>query len=142
MYFQLQNKQLTKLVRFTCVGTVGFGVDAAALSIFIFVFGWNPYISRVLSFGIAVPCTWILNRLWTFSSSATDNRGREYSQYFTIQTLSALLNFAIYSACIFFSTTMMKYPVLALTIGSGVAMYCNFTALQKYAFTGNGSRPH
>ena len=136
MLTKLYKKLPHKLIRFTCVGAVGFGVDAAVLTILIFDFGWGHYISRVVSFGVAVPCTWLLNRNWTFKASATTNRAREYTAYITIQTIGALLNFAIYSACIFYSSTMMRYPVLALTIGSGIAMLFNFLALQRYAFTG------
>jgi putative flippase GtrA len=90
----------------------------------------------VASFLVAVPCTWFLNRRLTFSEAATTNRTREYSIYLLIQSAGAALNFAIYSACIFFSSLMFDFPVVALAIGSVTAMLFNFVALQRYAFTG------
>jgi putative flippase GtrA len=131
-----KKKYSIKLFLFVCVGALSFILDASILSLLIFDFGWGHYISRVVSFLVAVPFSWLLNRMLTFRETATDNRKREYTLYLAIQGTGALLNFLIYSACIFFSSTMMDYPVLALAVGSGVAMLFNFTALERFAFTG------
>ena len=136
MFTQSQKETSTKAFLFLCVGTIGFIIDATVLWLLIFEFDLGHYISRALSFLVAVPCTWILNRRLTFSEAATDNRTREYSMYLLIQTTGAFLNFAIYSACIFVSSLMFNFPVLALAIGSATATLFNFAALQRYAFTG------
>ena len=141
MITQLQKNIAIKLALFLCVGTIGFIVDATVLSILIFKFDWSRYIARVASFLVAAPCTWMLNRRLTFRATATANRTREYSMYMVIQGTGALLNFAVYSACIFFSSLMFNFPVLALAIGSGTAMLFNFLALQRYAFTGQADTP-
>jgi len=137
MFTQLQKTISTKAFLFLCVGTIGFIVDATVLWILIFEFDWGHYIARAASFLVAVPCTWILNRKLTFSEAATANRTREYSIYLFIQSAGALLNFAVYSACIFFSSLLFDFPVVALGIGSVTAMVFNFVALQRYAFTGS-----
>jgi len=136
MITQVQKKIAIKIFLFLCVGTIGFIVDATILSILIFKFDWGRYISRVASFLVAVPCTWMLNRRLTFRETATDNRTREYSIYIVIQGTGALLNFAVYSACIYSSSMMFDFPVLALAIGSVTAMSFNFLAMQRFAFTG------
>jgi len=136
MFTQSQKETSTKAFLFLCVGTIGFIIDATVLWLLIFEFDLGHYISRALSFLVAVPCTWILNRRLTFSEAATNNRTREYTAYLLIQTAGALLNFAIYSGCVFFSSLMFNFPVLALAIGSATAMLFNFGALQRYAFTG------
>jgi putative flippase GtrA len=118
MLRMLYKKLPHRLFRFLCVGAIGFVIDASILSMLIFDFGWGHYVSRVVSFGVAVPFSWLLNRMWTFKGAATNNPKREYTIYMTIQATGALLNFAIYSTCIFLSSTMMNYPVLALAIGS------------------------
>jgi len=125
-----------RIVLFVCVGTIGFVLDASILSILIFDLGWGYYISRIVSFSAAVPFSWILNRMLTFRGSATTNRTREYTLYMIIQGAGALLNFTIYSACIYYSSVMKNYPVLALAIGSAIALAFNYSALQRYAFTG------
>ena len=136
MIKSLYNKLPRRLCAFLCVGAMGFVLDASILSTLIFDFGWGHYISRVVSFGVAVPFSWLLNRIWTFRSNATTNRTREYSIYLAIQATGAGLNFAIYSTCIYLSDTFMDYPVAALAIGSGFALLFNYTAVRRYAFTG------
>jgi len=131
-----QKRFPVKIFLFLCVGAIGFVLDASILSILIFDFGWGHYISRIVSFSVAVPFSWLLNRMLTFRGSATANRTREYTIYMAIQGAGALLNFTIYGTCIFFSALMKNYPVLALAIGSVVALVFNYTTLQRYAFTG------
>lgn len=133
---QLKKSTVIKILLFLCVGTIGFIVDATILQILIFKFDWGHYIARVASFLVAAPCTWALNRNLTFRETATANRTREYSMYLIIQGSGALLNFTVYSACVFFSSFMFDFPVVALAIGSGTAMLFNFVGMQRYAFTG------
>jgi putative flippase GtrA len=137
MFTQLKKTTSAQAFLFLCVGTVGFIIDATVLSILIFEFGLGRYIARAISFLVAVPCTWMLNRNLTFRKAATANRTREYSVYLFIQSTGAFLNFSVYSACIFFSSLMFDFPVLALGIASVTAALFNFAALQRYAFTGN-----
>jgi putative flippase GtrA len=132
----LQNKFSLRLFLFVCVGTISFILDATVLYILIFDLGWGYYISRVVSFLTAVPFSWLMNRMLTFRDTATDNRRREYTLYLLIQGAGALLNFVLYSVCILLSSTMKDYPVIALGIGSLVAMLFNYKALERFAFTG------
>ena len=137
MIKSLYNKLPDRLFAFLCVGIVGFAVDATILQTLIFGFDWDYYLSRLVSFAVAVLCTWLLNRTWTFKDSATDNHAREYSIYMIIQSIGASLNFAIYSACIFANEIFLSYPIAALAIGSICAMFFNFAAMRRFAFTGS-----
>ena len=137
MMKQLQNKLPSGLPQFAIVGTVGFIVDALILNLLIFEFDWGYYTARIASFGIALPCTWILNRIWTFRHQASANRTIEYSLYAVIQTTGALLNFAIYSRLIYVSDFAKQYPIIPLAIASLCAMLFNFFAARRFAFTGS-----
>lgn len=121
---------------FVVVGSIGFLVDAGGLAILFHVLDWGHYTSRVISFGLAVTVTWILNRTWTFAHRATSRPGREYLTYVSVASLGAAINFAIYAACIATSTVMAGHPVLALACGSLGAMVFNFFASRRFAFTG------
>jgi len=129
---------LTKLpvgfFAFLCVGTIGFIVDASILSYMVLEAGWDHYSARVVSFGCAVLVTWFLNRQWTFRHSASDNKTREYSAYLTVQILGALLNFAIYSLCIFAIAWFRNYPVIPLAIASLIAAFFNYYGSKRFAF--------
>jgi len=136
----MTNAVLSKLPKgffaFLCVGTIGFAVDAAILTYLVTGKGWDHYSARLVSFGAAVFVTWLLNRQWTFRHSATDNKTREYSAYLTVQIIGALLNFAIYSACIFAVEWFQNFPVIPLAIASLIAAFFNYYGSRRYAFTG------
>lgn len=134
-------KHLKTPARFAVVGTLGFVTDATILSVLFHVFAFGHYSARILSFMVAVTMTWQLNRLWTFAERATGNRKREYTRYFIIQGLGAMLNFSAYSIAISINDTMAAFPVLALAVGSLTAMVFNFVGVRQLAFTGNVKRP-
>ena len=129
----------TEILPFALVGTVGFVVDASVLTGLILLLDWGLYYARALSFASAVTVTWCLNRCWTFTQRATTNRRREYSRYFVIQTMGALLNLGIYGVCIATIPWLGRYPLIPLAFGSSVAMVFNFAASRRFVFTGTSS---
>ncbi|MEJ2138464.1 MAG: GtrA family protein [Gammaproteobacteria bacterium] len=133
------NKLPKRLLPFAVVGAFGFVLDASILSRLIFEFNWDHYTARIASFGIALPFSWFLNRIWTFRNQASDNRSREYSVYVVIQTAGALLNFSIYGSLVFASAFAKQQPVLPLAIASICAMLFNFYAVRRFAFTGSAA---
>ena len=126
-----------EVLGFAWVGAIGFLVDATVLTLLIRVYGWDHYSARLISFGAAVTVTWYLNRRWTFSQHATTNRKTEYSRYFSVQTVGALLNYGIYAALIAANQTLAHYPVVPLAAGSTVAMVFNFAAAKRFVYTQN-----
>lgn len=122
---------------FVVVGAIGFIVDAAILALAFHGLQWGHYISRAISFLVAVSVTWHLNRNWTFAHRATKWPRREYTVYFAAQTVGALINFGVYAACIEFSDVMARQPTIALAVGSGTAMCFNFWACRQIAFKGS-----
>lgn len=119
---------------FAKVGGIGFGVDAAILTLLVSGLGWGHYGARAISFAAAVSVTWYLNRRWTFARRASADRRREYSRYFAVQTVGAAINLGIYSVCIELLPVLGTYPVIPLAIGAGVAMVFNFLASRHFAF--------
>lgn len=124
-----------EVLRFAWVGAIGFLVDATVLTQLIKGYGWDLYSARLISFGSAVSVTWYLNRRWTFIGHATANRKTEYTRYFAVQTIGALLNFGIYAACVAVNQTLADYPVVPLAVGATVAMVFNFLASKRFVFT-------
>ena len=137
MINSLLEKIPRRWLRFLCVGTLGFVVDAVVLMLLILGFGWGPYSARFISFGVAVPVTWLLNRTWTFRENATSNLMREGTVYLFMQIVGAALNLGIYSAGVYLSSTMREYPLVALALGCGSAMLFNYWAMKRFAFTAN-----
>lgn len=124
------------LLPFLLVGGVGFTVDAAALVALTHGLGLDPYLARVLSFAVAVSATYALNRAWSFRARASARRGREYVRYVAVQLVGVAINFACFAICIEAVALFAAWPVLALAVGSGVAMAWNYAGARLFTFRG------
>jgi putative flippase GtrA len=122
---------------FVLVGGVGFVVDAAILAILVHGYHWGDYTARVVSFAVAVSVTWLLNRSYVFATARTHNRRSEYTRYLAVQGTGMAINFLVYSICITSSPLMDTWPVLALAVGSVVALGFNYAGARIFVFTGN-----
>jgi putative flippase GtrA len=90
-----------QFLQFGFVGAFGFFVDYAALLVLTELVQFNPILGKVLSFGVAVIATWIVNRTWTFREEARDDRRmEEASSYLAVQCAAFALNFAVFAALI------------------------------------------
>lgn len=122
------------LQRFGVVGVIGFAVDACILQLLVSMARWSPYSARIISFGLAVTVTFILNRAWTFRHRQVKSTRTAYARYFLIQSIGALINLAVFYVCIFLLPALHRWPVIALAVGSGVAMFFNFAATRRHVF--------
>ena len=121
---------------FVVVGTVGFIVDATILAVLVHGYQWGDYTARLVSFAVAVTVTWLLNRSYVFADARTHNRRSEYTRYLTVQGMGMAINFLIYSLCLISSPLMDQWPVLALAVGSAVALIFNYAGARIFVFTG------
>jgi putative flippase GtrA len=120
---------------FLLVGAAGFVVDASILATLVHGYDWGDYSARFISFGVAVTVTWLLNRSFVFGDNRTHNKRSEYTRYFTVQGMGMAINLLIYSLCIASSEIMDQWPVLALAVGSAVALIFNYTGSRIFVFT-------
>lgn len=123
-----------ELVSFILVGGTGFLVDAGCLMLLFHGLDFGHYSSRLIAFAVAVTVTWILNRTYTFQAGRPRSIHTEYVKYFSTQTIGALINFGFYALCLAASSVMRDWPVLALGVGSVVAMVFNYFAMKYYVF--------
>jgi len=121
---------------FILVGTVGFIIDATILAILVHGYQWGDYTARLVSFSVAVTVTWLLNRGYVFTDARTHNRRSEYTRYLAVQGTGMAINFLIYSLCLISSPLMDQWPVLALAVGSAVALIFNYAGARIFVFTG------
>lgn len=115
------------------VGGVGFAVDTAALYLLARGAGLDLYSARVASYLIAASVTWWLNRHFTFETTARPSAG-EWVKYVTLNAVGALVNYGIYAAAITWTATARAEPVIAVALGSAVAMVVNFLANRHLVF--------
>jgi len=139
-------KTLSKLLpegfpAFVVVGGIGFVIDASILAILVHGYSWGDYTARLVSFAVAVTATWYLNRRYVFSARKTLDRRSEYSRYLVVQLIGMAINFLVYSLCIATVEIMDQWPVLALAVGSAVALFFNFLGARLFVFRGDSDQP-
>lgn len=122
----------SRFLRFACVGTVGFVVDAGILTM-LMQLGWQPVLARLVSFPAAVATTWLLNKAWTFSADAA-SAGGGYMRYFGIQIVGALINLGIFTLLISAFPAFLAMPWVPLAAASLVALVFNYLATRHLVF--------
>jgi putative flippase GtrA len=128
---------MRRLTSFGFVGVVGLAVDAVVLALLI---GWtmlDPLLARLVSIGIALLVTWRLNRRFTFGASDRP-MAVEGMRYGGIGMASSVINYLVYSAALLLVAGL--HPLLALAVGSGVAMAFSYFGYSRLVFD-RGSGP-
>jgi len=122
-----------QFTRFLAVGTLGFIVDAGTLLLLVSA-GGDPYVMRLVSFAVAVSVTWWCNRNWTFRSASRLAWQAEYLRYFGVQAAGAAVNYAFYAGVLTVIGLTALNLVLALAVGSFVALVVNFSGARALVF--------
>jgi putative flippase GtrA len=126
-----------RFIRFVFAGSAAFVVDATVLALLTGIAGWQPTTARLISFPTAVTVNWLLHRIHVFE--ATSEPGSEYLRFFAVQILSATVNLGVYFVAVVSSALMARWPILALAIGSALAMFVTYYCNSRFVFAQRGS---
>lgn len=118
--------------RYALVGVLGFIVDAGVLTFLVNGMGFGHYLSRAASFALAVTTTWLINRYWVFQAGIATRR--EYSAYFVVQLIGAVINLGVYVLVIELNPRLAAVPVLPLAAGAIVALLVNFLLVRQFVY--------
>lgn len=121
-----------RFFRFALVGALGFVIDASILTLLVNVLGYGHYVSRAVSFTLAVTVTWWINRSWVFQAGTPTSR--EYSGYFLVQMVGAVTNLGVYVLVIELVPGLAAMPVIPLAVGASVAMLVNFLLMRRLVY--------
>lgn len=136
---QLDRKLQRRLMRFAGVGSLGFLVDFALTWSLTRLAGFHPAISRAFAIMVAMCITYLLNRSFTFQSTA-NTRGREMARYFAVNITGALVNYGIFNITLALAPLVSLVPSsalalgLAIVAGSGTAMCLNYLGSHFFVF--------
>jgi len=130
---RLETVNFKELLQFGMVGTIGFLADSGALLLFLH-FGLNPYWGRLGSFFIAVSCTWLLNRNFTFKSKKTTAFWTEWMKYIMANSVGAILNYGVYAILLYKVVLVAHWPVLGVAAGSIVGLLANYINSRAFVF--------
>jgi putative flippase GtrA len=120
--------------RFLGVGASGFLIDAAMLFVLIRGASFGPLSARLVSFSMAVFCTWLMNRFWTFAEQRSRRTLPEFVRYVTIQLLSGTLNFTLYAIVALLFSNAVWGPGFGIVIGSAAGLLLNYLGTRFIAF--------
>jgi putative flippase GtrA len=121
---------ITKLLKFGVVGFSGILVDFGVTYLLKEKIRIHRYFANSLGFATAATTNYLLNRVWTFSSTNPDVLA-EYAQFFAIALIGLLLN-----NLIVYLLSDLKFKInfyIAKGIATIVVFLWNFT--MNYLFT-------
>lgn len=122
---------MNRFFRFAVTGGIGFAVDALVLAGLLEWTPLGPFTARLVSIGVALTATWLLNRAITFGASSR-HPAVEGARYGGVGLAAAAVNYAVYSALILLAPWL---PVIAaLAIASTVAMGLSFVGYSRLVF--------
>jgi putative flippase GtrA len=119
-----------KAAAFLLVGSLGFGIDLGILLLLVDAH-LSAYLARPLSMLVAMTATWLLNRRYSFGTSG-HKAHKEYIRYGVVTLGAALINYAIYAACL-----KLMPPAAAATAGSLIPMALTYTGYNHWVFGSN-----
>jgi putative flippase GtrA len=122
---------MNRFLRFVLVGGIGFVVDAGVLALLLAATQLDPFLARLVSIGLALTATWMLNRHLTFAPSSR-GLAREGTRYGGVGIATSLVNYLVYSALLL--AMPATPPLAALAVASLVAMALSFLGYSRLVF--------
>ncbi len=123
---------------FAAIGVVGFLVDAGVTYLGAKYLGLSPEFARPPGFILATIVNFALNRSITFRH-ARSPLTRSFMRYSLVASAGLVVNYAVYSACVFLApgagiaVTPAILP-LFVAAGGGAAMFLTFVGFRFFAF--------
>jgi putative flippase GtrA len=79
--------------------------------------------------------TWLLNKNITFASDTLHhNKWVEGASYMLIMIVGASINFLIYTLLMLSSEVVRSYPILGVSVGTGIALIWNFNVARTVLY--------
>lgn len=138
--FQLagQRRGLRQFVKFCVVGFICMAIDWTIFFALLHTTGLGArgqlgkQLAKALSFSVAVVCSYVLNRRWTFRSSDRKIVAQAI-KFFSVATVGLALNNAIFY--LINAPTLLGWPdVSALFVATVVVTFWNFFANKYWTF--------
>lgn len=131
MMISVYRSHIIIFIKFLFVGFCGFMIEYLII-LFGMILGFGPLLPRLVGFPLAVTCTWLANRSWSFKASGAPTV-KEYLTYICGMTGGAILNIMTY---IFLIILPLQYvnPIIALAFATIVSMIFNFSFSKFFVF--------
>lgn len=129
-----------EIALFAVGGIFGLLIDALVVQWLVSLWGWNPYLARILSFLLAATFTWWWNRNHTFATRSSGRAAHaEWLHWLGLMTVGALINYGVYALLLLNFPALHRWPALAAAAGSAVAALVNFSTARRMLFKRPGT---
>lgn len=130
----------SQFMRFCLVGGVAFAVDAAVLEIAVALGIGNLTLARGLSLLTAMQVAYALNLLFTFRQPHSHGL-RTWARFMTSNLAGAAINYGVFMGTLRWALTEGGHTerIAAIVAGTGVALFFNYWANQRFVFKGKAS---
>jgi putative flippase GtrA len=134
----VQGRIAEQIPAFATIGLIGYFIDAGITFVGAKYGGLSPELARPPGFLVATIVNFTLNRSITFRHSRAP-LFRAFLRYCGVAAIGLAVNYAVYSACVFFAPRagiVVTPAILPLFVaaGSGVAMVLTFVGFRFFAF--------
>jgi putative flippase GtrA len=96
--------------------------------------GLNYFSARLVSFSIAVLCTWLMNRSFTFRTPSAHGRFKEAAIYVGVQCAGGAANIGVYTAAIMLVPLLKDWLLVPLALGSAAGLCLTYLGSKHLAF--------
>lgn len=128
--------RLVKLIRFAIVGGFNTALDFVLLFLFVYAAHLNEYVGNILSTGICLVISFVLNRTWTFRSNGNQRRQFVAFLLVTLVGLWGLQTGVIY-VIVEALSTWLEGPTLLLVaklVATVASLIWNFVLYDRLVF--------
>jgi len=119
---------------FCVAGAIGFVVDAGVVQALVRGLGWDPYLSRLLSFLCAMTATWVFNRRYTFAHARGESLLHEYGRYAVAMAGGFVVNYGTYALLVWAFPLVREWPVIGVAAGSVAGLAVNYASSRFWVF--------
>ncbi len=133
----IQNKEVTRFVRFSIVGSLGTLLDFSVLTL-LKLAGLPTLVANTFSFTVGLLNNFTLNRLWTFEGAENTNWRKQFLQYALVSLIGLTINNIILITLENVFSTLLNQSdwayLPAKVIATGVVVFWNYFANKFWTF--------
>ncbi|HMK07546.1 MAG TPA: GtrA family protein [Anaerolineales bacterium] len=115
----LARSELSRFLKFSVVGAVGFVIDIGIFNLLHVRAGWQEIPSEVVSFSVAVTSNFIWNRYWTYPDSRSKPIRQQAGQ-FGLVSVAGLVIRTVAFAFLLAPCTRLANAILGLPAAAGL----------------------
>jgi putative flippase GtrA len=125
--------EVRMVLKYTCVALIGFTTDALLLQLCLWL-GLSPAQARVISLGVAMQVTFLVNGLVVFKTLERRRALRQWLRYMLSNAVGNLANYFVFLAWVSSRLPFFSNHLAALAAGGTVAWVINYASTRWLVF--------